>query len=225
MLWYGIREMSDWSSMTWLCIDTETTGVDPIRDRVVELAAVQFRGGEVQRRMGMLIQPGVPIPEEATAVHGIRDEDVAGSPTLAQVQERFLAHVRAAEVLVGYNWPFDAAFLEAAMGEGWREAIEGKPVIDALVVVRFDQVGRYWKGAGRHKLESAARQLGVEWEGRAHRASADCVVTCRVLWKLREHLPSDPRQADALVRSERERQQKAFEAWRSAHPRDDATSP
>lgn len=200
--------------MTWLCIDTETTGVDPINDRIVELAAVRFERGEVVRRMGMLVNPGIPIPPEASAIHGIRDEDVACAPSLAELQDRFLGHVRAAQVLVGYNWPFDAAFLHTAFGDAWLEAISGKPVIDALVVVRFDDVGRFWKGPGRHKLDAVAQQLGVEREGKSHRASSDCVVTCRVLWRLREHLPADAQLASERVAAERERQDRDFQAWR-----------
>lgn len=199
--------------MTWICIDSETTGVDPVQDRIVELGAVEFRQNRVLQRMGMLINPGVPIPQEATAVHGIRDEDVAGCPTLAEIQERFLRHVRAAEVLVGYNWPFDAAFLDQAFGEAWREAIAGKPILDALVVVRFDGVGRFWKGTGRHRLDAVATHLGVEREGKAHRASSDCALTCRVLWQLRAHLPTDAREASDRVATEAIEQQRNFEAW------------
>lgn len=205
--------MAAWADLTWLCIDTETTGIDPLRDRIVELAAVVFQRGELARRMGMLVNPEMPIPAEATAIHGIRDEDVAGCPTLQQLQERFLRHVRAADVLVGYNWPFDAGFLKAGLGEAWSEAIADKPVLDALVVVRLDEVGRYWKGQGRHKLERAAAQLGLAWEGKAHRASSDCLMTCRVLWKLREHLPEDAQEAAHLIEQARDRQDRDFAAW------------
>jgi DNA polymerase III epsilon subunit-like protein len=204
-----------WADLTWLCIDTETTGIDPSRDRIVELAAVVFHHGEPVRRMGMLVNPEMPIPEEATAIHGIRDEDVAGCPTLQQLQERFLRHVRAADVLVGYNWPFDAGFLKAGLGDAWSEAIAAKPVLDALVVVRLDDVGRYWKGPGRHRLERAAEQLGLAWEGKAHRASSDCMMTCRLLWRLRAHLPEDAVEAARKLDAERVKQEQAFAAWQA----------
>jgi len=207
--------MTQWSHLPWLCIDTETTGIDPARDRIVELAAVQFRQDRVLRRMGMLLNPGMHIPEEATAVHGIHDDDVAGCPTLDQIADRFLRHVREADVLVGYNWPFDAAFLHQALGRRWLDAIAGKPIIDVLVVVRLDDVGRYWKGPGRHKLDAAARQLGIAREGKSHRASSDCVVTCRLLWKLRDHLPADAEQIVPFLDAERARQQRDFEAWKA----------
>jgi DNA polymerase III epsilon subunit family exonuclease len=208
--------MMQWADRKWLCIDSETTGIDPVNDRIVELGAVEFHQGQPLRRMGMLVQPGIAIPEQASAIHGIRDADVSGCPSLSDIADRFLTHVRSAEVLVGYNWPFDAAFLHAALGSAWLEAICDKPVIDVLVVVRLDSVGRYWKGTGRHRLDAVADQLDVPREGRSHRASSDCVLTCRILWKLRAYLPQDADGAVRLLAAERQRQERDFEAWKTS---------
>ena len=208
--------MANWTDMAWLCIDSETTGIDPASARIVELAAVQFQQGKPCRRMGMLINPGTPIPDDATAIHGIRDEDVASCPRIDEVSERFLRHVRAAEVLVGYNWPFDSAMLEASLGQAWLDAIAGKPILDVLVVVRLEEVGRFWKGPGRHRLDAVAERLGISREGQAHRASSDCVLTCRILWHLREHLPADADAAAARVAEEGLRQEHDYQKWRSS---------
>ena len=70
---------SAWAKSDWLVIDTETTGIDPTAARVVELAAVKFRNGEPTARHGMRLNPGIPIPNEATAIHKITDEDVRGN--------------------------------------------------------------------------------------------------------------------------------------------------
>lgn len=204
-----------WSESDWLVIDTETTGVEPLTARVVELAAVSFRGGEPTARHGMLLDPGIPIPKEATAIHKITDGDVRGKPSLADVAVRFLGHVRAADVLVAYNWPFDAAFLAAGC-PGWDEAIAGKVVLDPLVVVRFDAVGRYWPGAGRHQLEGVYRRLvGDELPGATHRASTDALMAGRILWALRGNLPEDRHEASALIERERRRQSADYEAWKA----------
>lgn len=208
-------ECSTWMESEWLVIDTETTGVDPLTARVVELAAVKFRNGEPTARHGMLLDPGMPIPKEATAIHGITDADVRGQPSLAEVAARFLAHVRAADVLVAYNWPFDAAFLESGC-PGWDAAIVGKVVLDPLVVVRFDAVGRFWPGAGRHQLESVYRRIvDDEVPGHAHRASTDAVMAGRILWALRANLPADGREASAIIERERHRQRADYEAWKA----------
>ena len=102
-------------------------------------------------------------------------------------------------MLIGYNWPFDAAMLEAELGDAWREAIHSKPIIDALIVVRH--VGRSWRGSGRHKLDNAVRTLCLHREGDAHRASSDAEMAFRVLWSCRHSLPTDVTEAVCQVES------------------------
>jgi len=63
----------------WL--DIEGTGVDPYRDRIVEICILSDDGRELETR----VNPGVPIPQEATAVHGITDADVADAPRFAEI--------------------------------------------------------------------------------------------------------------------------------------------
>ena len=208
----------DWRQERWLVIDTETTGIDIEQDRIVELAAVWMLGGQEVERRGMLLCPGIPIPAEATAVHGISDADVAECPTLEAVAEAFLEHVRQAPVLVAYNWPFDAGILSHRC-PGWDEAIEGKVILDPLVVVRFDTVGRYWRGQGRHRLEAVhERLLDGPPPGSAHRASTDAIMAGRVLWALREHLPADGADAARIVAEARAEQDRSFAAWKARQP-------
>ena len=63
-------------------IDSETTGLDPAKARIVELAVVSLKNGKLAQDGGvrLLINPGEPIPPAATAIHGIADEAVAGAP-------------------------------------------------------------------------------------------------------------------------------------------------
>ncbi len=207
-----------WADRQWLVIDTETTGLDPKCDRLVELAAVRFQHGQPLERRGMLLDPGIPIPEEASAVHGITDEQVKGKPSIQDVAERFLGLVEASPVLVAYNWPFDAGMLEAVC-PGWAGAVAGKVLLDPLVVVRLDNVGRYWRGTGRHRLENVYRRLvGPDLPGVAHRASTDAVMAGQLLWALREHLPDDGAGAAAFIDKARARQQADFEAWKARQP-------
>ena len=62
-------------------IDVETTGLDPSAHAVVEVACLVIRGNEEIESFATLVNPGRPIPSEVSAIHGIRDADVAGSPT------------------------------------------------------------------------------------------------------------------------------------------------
>lgn len=68
-----------------VALDLETTGTNVGRDRIVEFAAVKIRPNGERERLVIRINPERSIPPEATAVHGITDEDVAGAPTFADV--------------------------------------------------------------------------------------------------------------------------------------------
>jgi len=231
-----------WKHGTWLGLDVETTGLQAGKDRVVQVGAARMVADastgarELGSRAGVheivdhLLNPGIPIPESATAVHGITDADVADALTWdedrgngASLADNLISEVRRADALVGYNWPFDAGFLEAELGQRWTEAIEGKPILDPLVVVRFDDVGRYWRGKGRHKLEAVAARLGVERpHGKAHTAGYDAALALNVLDKLAVYLPDDGAEATALIERERKRQDENFKAWLSRQKARDA---
>lgn len=205
---------TSWKHDTWLCIDCETTGLDPAKDRIVELGAVESPGRcQTLRRDIWLVNPGIPIPPEATAVHGITDEMVREAPPLADVVAPLLRLVARADVLVGYHWPFDASFLAAWVGRAWLDAIKGKPIIDPLVVARLDDVGRFWCGQGQHKLGAVAERLGVRISADAHRVAANCEMTLGVLQKLLDHLPDSADEASKLIRTNREKQDANFRAF------------
>ena len=227
-----------WTQASTLVIDTETTGVDRQTDRIVELGAFGFVNGKLDEgtKFGTLINPGVPIPERAIAVHGITDDDVKDKPSFGTVAWRFVDRVKAASVLVGYNFTFDAEMITAELlreaerralgGDGdyspldtWLDALKTKPILDPLVVVRLDSVGRYWKGKGRHKLDAVAQRLGVKRDGNAHRASSDAKLTAMVLHALASHLPSDAHEAAALIGRARDEQDAQFAAYRATLPK------
>ena len=68
----------------FIAFDLETTGLHALTHRIIEIAAVRFRGdGTVLEQFEQLIDPGCEIPAEATTVHGLRNCDVDGKPTIA----------------------------------------------------------------------------------------------------------------------------------------------
>src|SRR5690606_22678998 len=83
--------------------DVESTGLNVVRDRILQLAMIKYRkaGGEPEE-WSMLINPGVPIPAESTAVHGITNEDVANEPGFAELAPRIHSFIGDAD-LAGYN--------------------------------------------------------------------------------------------------------------------------
>jgi DNA polymerase III epsilon subunit family exonuclease len=178
----------DWKAKKWLCIDTETTGLKPGRDRIVELAAVTMLEGVVIDRRGALVDPLVPIPATASAIHGIYDHEVEGKPTLQEIAERFLKVFEGVDVIVGHNLAYDFRMIEAELGYRWTEAISGKVKVDSLdIVKRMPMFPR-----GTRSLTKVAACLGIVASGNAHRASADAIMSGQVLWTVRDEAPGTP---------------------------------
>lgn len=183
--------MMDWRTAKILAIDTETTGVDSAKDRIVELAGVECSGQSVLNRRGTLVNPSMAIPAESTAIHGITDAMVGGKPTLAEVAPKFLPRVEAAEVIVGYNVRFDIGFLSEQC-PGFAEAIDGKPILDACPLSKRLAKREGWRlGGGAQKLTAMAERFGIQPRGSAHRATTDAIMAVDVLFAVAPLLPLD----------------------------------
>src|SRR5512134_166889 len=91
-------------------IDTETTGLDPVKARIVEIAAVRLVAGRIEpeQTFRQLMRPGVPIPPSASAVHRIDDTTVADAPAFAEVWPELTAFL-GGTVLIGHSLGFDLA--------------------------------------------------------------------------------------------------------------------
>jgi ATP-dependent DNA helicase DinG len=154
-------------------LDVETTGYDPRRDRLIEVAAAVMRGPEVVSRFSTLVDPLVPIPTEITKLTGIDDATVAGAPCAEPAVAELVAFVGERPVLA-HNASFDRDFIEAVAGHG---TVAG-PWLDTLVLARV--------GLPRlrsHRLADLAAAFAPEVGGRAHRAGADVEALCRV-WRV-----------------------------------------
>lgn len=167
-------------------IDTETTGRNPEVDRIVELACVVLRGGQVTEQYTWLINPERPIPQEAFEVHGISDDDVKDKPRFAEVLPEVMTKLRDL-VPVAYNADFDQAFLlkevercgsaERGMPPTLRKAVRW---IDPLVWAR-----ELHKEAKSKALGAITELLGIELV-RAHRATDDAIAAAHVLLRFFE---------------------------------------
>lgn len=209
--------------MTWktepiLAIDLETTGLSPQRgDKIVQVAVELRHGGKAIGRMSQLINPGRPIPQVVTNIHGISDADVADAPTIEEHAAKVLHYVSKSDVLVAYNYPFDYSFLSAEIPE-WADAVAGKHIIDPLVLVRMPEVGKFWHGKGRHKLINVHGRLRgknpIDRSGK-NKGGLDCFMCLNVLEDLAEHLPDDAEEAARLLAGERADQDDNFKAWKA----------
>jgi DNA polymerase-3 subunit epsilon len=146
-------------------LDLETTGTDPATSRVVEVGIVKRYPDGREDSAVWVVNPGVPIPADASRVHGFTDEDVATVPTFASVAVAIAATLAGCD-LVGFNLrTFDLPLLRAEFSRcGLAWPCDGARVIDAFVIYREHE---------RRDLASAVRfYCGREHVG-AHGAVAD----------------------------------------------------
>jgi len=186
----GFAPTSPWVDHPIVVIDFETTGVDSTVDRVIEIGLVGFRRGEVEFREALLVQPGIPIPEDSRAIHGITDEELEGAPPFAEIVGR-VKELLEGHLPVAYNASFDRGFLmqemrrAGALGGPLPPALtEGVEWIDPLVWAR-----EILKDQKSKRLGDVAVTLGVPLE-RAHRAAGDAEATGRVLYALAKQMPA-----------------------------------
>lgn len=169
------------SSMRLVCIDTETTGRDPEVDRIVEIGCVVWEGGQVVTSKSWFVNPGRPIPKEASDVHGIKDEDVADAPPFGTVIQEVL-ELAAGCVPVAYNAEYDRKMLAAEVARDNVSLLKPPPClrrgvewIDPLVWARELQ-----KSERSRSLSEVCERLGIKLDN-AHRAAHDAEATLRVL--------------------------------------------
>jgi DNA polymerase-3 subunit epsilon len=174
---------SQWPSDTdirdipWVSIDTETTGRDAPTDRIVEVGFVFVVGGQVVSEKGWLINPGCPIPEDASNVHGIMDADVADKPRFHEVANEILAALQG-YLPLAYNAEFDRAFIREEFkrldGFSDRNKKDLPPALQADVtwLDPLDWARELQKEEKSRALGDVCARLGISLEN-AHRATDD----------------------------------------------------
>lgn len=173
----------NWIEKPFVAFDVETTGLYSDRDRVVELACVMFENGREVDSFSSLINPGIPIPSKVSSIHGIYDEDVADSPSMADILPAFEDFVRN-NVLVAHNAKFDLAFLKAEYFRAERD-FPAFIVLDTLSMSR-----RAFPGLPRYSLDAMAYTCGIKQESH-HRALDDARTCGRLFYKcINELAPS-----------------------------------
>lgn len=162
--------------------DLETTGIDVETSRIVTAnVSLLDADGAIDHRWDWLADPGVDIPEQATAVHGVTTEhaQAEGRPAREVVAE-IVSSLREAladgYAIVVYNAPYDITLLDREARRHGVTPLESiSPVIDPLVIDK--QVDRYRKG--KRTLTAASDYYGVSLTA-AHDAGADAVAAGRV---------------------------------------------
>ena len=173
--WHYTQRTLD--EIEFVIVDTETTGLRPGSHRVIEVAGVRIRGGEVLGSYQSLLNPGVRIPTFIAQFTGISQEMVATAPKSHEVLPEFLRFVEGA-IVVGHNVGFDIGFLSyEAQLLGQSFPIDG---LDTIPLAR-----RFLPALRRFKLDNVADHLKIQTANR-HRALGDAKVTAAVFLKLLE---------------------------------------
>jgi DNA polymerase-3 subunit epsilon len=153
--------------------DLETTGLNISKDKIIEIGILKVYPDQREERYIKRINPGIPIPAESQAIHGISDADVKDCPTFAQLAEEIKNFIGEAD-LAGYNSnKFDIPFLlEEFLRLGIELEMENRKFVDVQTIF--------------HKMEqrtlSAAYKFYCSKEiENAHSAEADIVATFEVL--------------------------------------------
>jgi DNA polymerase-3 subunit epsilon len=181
-------------SVREVVLDVETTGLYPKQgDRIVSIALIEvFDFNRIGERLVLLVNPRRKIPNEAIAIHGITDRDVASAPDFANLADSILNFIGDSSV-VGYNVNFDRRFLEYELATTGKH-LPSVSFVDVMMLI-------YQNCGERKKLHVACADCGIDLVGvAAHSAEDDALVTSLLYIKLLPHLSG---KQQSLARSER----------------------
>lgn len=174
-----------------LCFfDLETTGIDIVHDRIVEIAMLKLMPNGNQEMKVLRVNPEMPIPPEATQIHGISDDDVRNEPPFRALAKTVMAFMEGCD-LAGFNSNrFDLPLLaEELMRAGHELDLKQRKLIDVLTIF--------------HRMEprtlTAAYRFYCQKElDNAHSAAADTQATFEVLEAQLDRYPELPNDMAAL---------------------------
>jgi DNA polymerase III epsilon subunit family exonuclease len=164
----------------YVAIDTETTGLNPENDEIIEVAAIAFDCGGVRDEYRTLVKPLHPPPFRIERLTGIRAEELEAAPHFAAVASEIAAFVGDSPV-VGQNIEFDTTFL--ARSGVW---------VAGAQYDTYDLAQLLLPGLSDYSLRGIAERLEIEFPVR-HRAYADAEATRAVFLALRARLAEQPR--------------------------------
>lgn len=157
----------------FVCLDCESTGLDPENDRIIEVAAVAFTFEKTIDQFESLINPECDIPEASQKIHNISQEMVQDKPTIEKILPTLIKFIEG-HILVGHGIAFDIALIENAAK---RKCIPiRKPHRRHIDTLRL---ARLYGESPINSLEKLRQHFNIQAEG-AHRAMNDVIVNIEV---------------------------------------------
>ncbi len=179
--------------LSFVAVDTETTGLSSERDRIIEIGMVRVEDGEVVDRYSSLVDPGVALPAVITEITGISSDELRGAPRFDEIADEISARLEGA-VFVAHNVEFDHRFLSSEFSRIGRTIPK-----DRLCTVELSRA--LYPDARGHSLGAIIERFGFTAK-RRHRASDDAEVLVELLFHV-ESAFSEEALARALARAAR----------------------
>lgn len=168
---------------TFICLDCESTGLDPQKDRIIEIAIARFTFHEIQHTFETLVDPECDIPQVSQDIHKISREMLIGKPKIGEVLPQILKLLEG-HILVGHGIGFDIALIAAeAKRNQIPSNIEKQRSIDTL------RLARLYGESPINSLEKLREHFNIAPEG-AHRAMSDVTVNIEVFKYLAKPYPT-----------------------------------
>ena len=156
---------------SFVALDIETTGLDPLKNKIIELAAIRVEDGIITEKFSELVDPGERISSFITGLTGITNGMLKGTRSIEAVLQEFLAFV-GDSVVLGQNVRFDISFI----GENCRRLYGRYFSNDYLDTLRLSRL--LFKEYRHHTLADQVTRFGIG-ESVEHRALADAEQTFR----------------------------------------------
>ena len=159
-------------------VDTETTGLDPQADRLIEIAAIRVRAGKEVARFETLVKPGRKLSKAIVDLTGITDGELTNAPEPQDALQQFMEFLKD-DIIVAHNANFDVNFLYDSMQRCGMNPLENN-FVDTMRLAKCIR-----PDLSNYKLATLAKAYRIA-QPKAHRALADCETTMAVLQKLDE---------------------------------------
>jgi len=182
--------ITTWADGPMLALDTETTGTDPETARIVTATTVRIQPGQPPDITEWLVNPGIDIPAEATAVHGIttekaRTEGVNPATACLEILDHLHDAWNTNIPVVIMNASYDLTVLDRELRRHTDRTLNiTGHVIDPMVIDRATDKYR----PGKRTLTDLCRHYRVTLDG-AHTASGDALACARVAWRIAHDRP------------------------------------
>lgn len=177
----------------FICIDCETTGLDPKEDRIMEVAVTLFDADQIYEQMESLINPECAISETSMAITHISPEMVQDKPKIVEVLPDILKMV-GKHIIIGHGVSFDIEVIaNAADRHGIPTTIRNNRILDTL------RMARLYGDCPVNSLEQLGKHFNIPYEG-AHRAMSDVIVNIGVFRHLSKRYKTTEQLFDTLSR-------------------------